>query len=193
MAFVFSAPRWIPLTLLVITTTPSLAFAIPPAIAIQYRDGTVEFTAQPRLVDSHTTRNLASDSGATYYLTVDFPAAAEEAMDRIVIRLDEGWDPLFRYRLEATEAWQTVGEERRAVSLGTVTEDRDTQTLTLSFDPPLPPGGIITLALRPVRNPRFAGVYLFGVTAFPVGETVQPRFMGFARLSFYERDRRPWP
>ncbi len=165
----------------------------PPAAAIQYRDGTVEFSAPPRLTESYTTRNLVSDGSVTYYLTLDFPAAAQEPMDRIVISLDEGYDPRFRYRLEATEVWQTVGDTQRSVPLGAVTQDRDTQTLTLTFDPPLPPGGTVTLALRPVRNPRFAGVYLLGATAFPVGEQVRPTFMGFARLSFYERDSQRWP
>lgn len=195
MDYPFLRPsRWLALALL--TGFTPLVFPLwflPPAAAIQHRDGTVEFSAQPRLIDSTTTRNLVSDGGVTYYLTVDFPAAAQEPMERIVIRLDEGRDPLFRYRLDATEVWQTVGEERRAVALGEVTEDRDTQTLTIRFDPPLSPGGTVTLALRPVRNPRWAGVYLFGVTAFPAGETVRPRFMGFARLSFYERDRHRWP
>jgi hypothetical protein len=166
---------------------------MPTAEAIQYRDGTVEFSAPPRLVDSYATRNLVSDGGVTYYLTIDFPAAAEEPMDRIVISLDEGRDPIFRYQLEAIQVWQTVGEEERLVSLGDLSQDRDTQALTIGFEPPLPPGGTVTLALRPVRNPRFAGVYLFGARAFPVGETVRPTFMGFARLSFYERDRPHWP
>lgn len=166
---------------------------IPAAEAIQYRDGTVEFSAPPRLVDSYATRNLVSDGGVTYYLTIDFPATAQEPMDRVVISLDEGRDPIFRYRLEAIQVWQTVGEEKRFVSLGDLSQDRDTQALTIGFDPPLPPGGTVTLALPPVRNPRFAGVYLFGATAFPVGETVRPTFMGFARLSFYERDRHRWP
>ncbi|MFH7243537.1 MAG: DUF2808 domain-containing protein [Spirulina sp.] len=164
-----------------------------PAAAIQYRDGTVEFSAPPRLIDSYATRNLVSDGSVTYYLTLDFPVTAQEPMDRVVISLDEGRDPIFRYRLESTEVWQTVEDERRAVSLGELTQDRGTQALTIRFDPPLPPGGRVTLALRPVRNPRFAGVYLFGATAFPVGEQVRPTFMGFARLSFYERDAHRWP
>ena len=188
--------RWLALALLTGTTAGVpilLPQAMPAAEAIQYHDGTVEFSAPPRLVDSYATRNLVSDGGVTYYLTIDFPAAAEEPMDRIVISLDEGHDPIFRYQLEAIQVWQTVGEEKRLVSMGDLSQDCDTQALTIGFDPPLPPGGTVTLALRPVRNPRFAGVYLFGARAFPVGETVRPTFMGFARLSFYERDRPHWP
>lgn len=176
------------------TSFPILGFpALPPANAIQYRDGTVEFSAPPRLLESYTTRNRVSDGQVTYYLTIDFPLAAQEPLDRIVISLDEGYDPSFRYRLGAIQVWQAVGEEKRLVSLGDLSQNQDTQALSIHFDPPLPPGGTVTLALRPVRNPRFAGVYLFGATAFPVGEQVRPTFMGFARLSFYERDSYRWP
>ncbi|WP_071527409.1 DUF2808 domain-containing protein [Nodosilinea nodulosa] len=161
---------------------------LAPAAAIQYSDGTVGFSSPPRLTDSYATRNLVNEGSVTYYLTVDFPAAAVEPLDRIVVSLDEGYDPIFRYRLEATEAFAETPNGRVPLPLGKVTQDPDTQALTVAFDPPLAPGTAMTLALRPVRNPRFGGVYLFGATAYPVGDTVESTFMGYARLSFYERD-----
>jgi hypothetical protein len=164
-----------------------------PAAAIRYSDGTVGFSYPPRLTDSYTTRNLAGDGSATYYLTFDFPAAAVEPLDRVEIRLNEGYDPLFRFQLEATQAFVATPQGQVLLPLGDVAENRDDRTLTLTFDPPVPPGAPITLALRPVRNPRFGGVYLFGATAYPVGDTVESTFMGYARLSFYERDGDRWP
>ncbi|HZG38039.1 MAG TPA: DUF2808 domain-containing protein [Nodosilinea sp.] len=166
-----------------------------PAPAIQYSDGTVGFSYPPRLTESYATRNLVSESNVTYYLTFDFPAAAVEPIDRVVVNLEQGYDPIFRYRLEATEAFAHTPDGRVPLSLGAVTEDRDARDLIISFDPPAQPGVPITLALRPVRNPRFGGVYLFGATAYPVGDVVESTFMGYARLTFYERDRglRRWP
>lgn len=165
-----------------------------PAPAIQYSDGTIGFSYPPRLTASYATRNGVREGNVTYYLTFDFPAAAVEPLDRVVISLNEGYDPLFRYRLSATEAFANTPEERMPLSLGEVKEDRDSGNLTIVFDPPVEPGVPITLALRPVRNPRFGGVYLFGAQAYPVGDTVEPTFLGYARLSFYERDRRDrWP
>lgn len=163
---------------------------LPLAQAIQYADGTVEFSYPLRLIDSYATRTTAGASSATYYLTIDFPAQAEEALDRIEVQLEQGRAPDLRYRLNATEVLQQTTAGTRAVTLGELTHDRASQTLTIAFDPPLEPGGQLLLALRPVRNPWFAGVYLFATRAFPVGETVRPRFMGYARLSFYERERR---
>ncbi|PZU97591.1 MAG: hypothetical protein DCF32_20325 [Leptolyngbya sp.] len=163
------------------------------APAIQYSDGTVGFSYPPRLTESYATRNLVSEGNVTYYLTFDFPEAAVEPLDRVVIRLNEGYDPIFRYRLEAIEAFANTPEGRVRLPLGELTQDQDARELSISFDPPAEPGAPITLALRPVRNPRFGGVYLFGATAYPVGETVKSTFMGYARLSFYERDRDRWP
>ncbi len=167
--------------------------ALTPAPAIQYSDGTVGFSYPPRLTESYATRNLVSESNVTYYLTFDFPEAAVEPLDRVVVRLNEGYDPIFRYRLEATEAFANTPNGRVRLPLGELTQDQDARELSISFDPPAEPGVPITLALRPVRNPRFGGVYLFGATAYPVGDTVEPTFLGYARLSFYERDRDRWP
>ncbi|MBW4461181.1 MAG: DUF2808 domain-containing protein [Nodosilinea sp. WJT8-NPBG4] len=163
------------------------------APAIQYSDGTVGFSYPPRLTESYATRNLVRDSNATYYLTFDFPEAAVEPLDRVVIRLNEGYDPIFRYRLDATEAFANTPNGRVSLPLGELTQDQDAREVTITFDPPAEPGVSITLALRPVRNPRFGGVYLFGAIAYPVGEMVESTFMGYARLSFYERDRDRWP
>ena len=183
---------------LAIALVPSTIGLIPlitsPAASIQYRDGRVEFSYPPRLTDSYSTGNLAAEGRPTYYLTIDFPVAAVEPLDRLVISLAEGHDPTFSYRLEATAAFVDTPEGRQLLPLGAVTEDRASQTLALQFSPPLPPGQTITLALAPHRNPRHAGVYLFGLQAHPVGENPQPSFIGYARLSFYERDsHRLWP
>ncbi|PZO36952.1 MAG: hypothetical protein DCF17_16610 [Shackletoniella antarctica] len=162
---------------------------MPAAPALQYSDGTVAFSYPLRLTDSYATRNLVSDSNATYYLTIDFPAAAEEPLDRVEIALEQGYDPTFRYRLDAIEAFADTPDGRVPLPLGQPSEGCDSRTLTVIFDPPAAPGVPITLALRPVRNPRFGGVYLFRATAYPVGEVTRSTYLGYARLSFYERDR----
>jgi len=61
----------------------------------------------------------------------------------------------------------------------------------VTFDPPVTPGKR-SIGLRPVRNLRFSGVYLFGVTAYPVGEKSHGQFLGFGRLHFYGGGSRPF-
>ncbi len=48
------------------------------------------------------------------------------------------------------------------------------------------PGTKITIGLKAQQNPQRGGVYLFGVTAFAIGEKPHGQFLGFGRLQFYQ-------
>lgn len=161
-----------------------------PAAAVGLPDGTVAFVSPPQLTAASATRNGASERNATYYLTLDLPAEASVGLQSLTIRLAEGREPLLRFKLDATTAFEGTRSDRGAtLPLAGVTEDLESQTVTVQFDPAVSPGRTLTLALRPNRNPRVGGVYLFEVTAYPAGEQVRPYFAGYARLQFYENDR----
>lgn len=163
---------------------------VVPAAAVELSDGTVAFVSPPRLSAASVTRNGADEPNATYYLTLDLPAEASVGLQRVKIRLAEGRAPSLHFDLEATAAFEGTRNDRgAALPLASVIEDRDSQTVVIQFDPAVSPGRTLTLALRPNRNPREGGVYLFEVTAYPAGEQVQSYFAGYARLQFYENDR----
>lgn len=169
---------------------PTPVLSVPLAIA----QTPTTFVSPPQLVGATTTRSLVSELNATYYLTLDLPATAGVGLQTVEIRLDEGRDPTFHFQVEATQAFEGTREARGAVlPLASVVEDRDRNAITLQFDPAVAPGRSLTLALRPRRNPRFEGVYLFGVTAAPPGSQAEPYFTGYARLHFYEIDNDPFP
>lgn len=65
----------------------------------------------------------------------------------------------------------------------------DSDAVTVVFDPPIAPGQTVTVSLQANRNPRDEGVYLFGVTAFPEGESNQGLFLGHGRVNVYENSR----
>lgn len=160
---------------------------IAPEIArgVKLRDGTVSFVQQPRLVESTTTLKDINAWGATYYFTIDLPENAGEPLQTVTINQHEGVDNI-RFDLEDTRAF--VGTRRRkgeTITLGGVTRDKKTRTVTVVFDPPVTPGKTITIGLRPVQNPFSSGVYLFGVKAFPAGAKTAGQFMGYGRLQFY--------
>lgn len=152
--------------------------------AIQLR-GTVYFAYPPDLVDATTTFKAVNVWGATYYFTISVPKNAGEPLQRVTITQQEGADNI-RFKLEDSRAF--VGTRNRKgerLTLGEVTKERDTRTVFVNFDPPVTPGKTVTIGLRPVKNPRISGVYLFGVTAFPVGKKSHGQFIGFGRLHFY--------
>ena len=155
------------------------------AQAVQLRDCTVYFVQPPDLIDATTTFKGVNAWGATYYFTINIPQKAGEPLQRIVINQRQGADNI-RYDLEDTRAFEGTRSNRGAqVALKEVTRDRKTRTIVVNFDPPISPGRVVTIGLRPVRNPRVSGVYLFGVTAFPVGEKSHGQFLGYGRLHFY--------
>lgn len=153
--------------------------------AIQLRDGTVYFAYPPDLVEATTTFKAVNVWGATYYFTIGVPENAGEPLQRVTITQQEGADNI-RFKLEDSRAF--VGTRNRKgerLTLAEVTNDRDTRTIFVNFDPPVTPGKMVTIGLRPVKNPRISGVYLFGVTVSPVGEKSHGQFIGFGRFHFY--------
>ncbi|MFH7025584.1 MAG: DUF2808 domain-containing protein [Heteroscytonema crispum UTEX LB 1556] len=153
--------------------------------AVKLQDGKVYFVQPPRLLDTATTFNDVNVWGATYYFTVRLPENAGESLQRITINQHEGVDNI-RFDLKDSFAFEgTRDNEGQKLGLKDAISDRKTQTVELTFDPPVSPGKTITIALKPVQNPMVEGVYLFGVTAFPAGEISHGQFLGFGRLHFY--------
>ncbi|MBG1267457.1 DUF2808 domain-containing protein [Nostoc sp. WHI] len=159
--------------------------AIPVTQAVQLRDGTVYFVQPPKLVSATTTYENVNVWGAIYYFTINVPENAGESLQKVTITQKEGAENI-RYDLNDTRAFVgTRDRQEFRLTLGAVTSDRKTQTVTVNFEPPLTPGQTVTIALRPLSNPSISGVYLLGVTAFPVGEKSHGQFLGFGRLQFY--------
>lgn len=165
---------------------------LPVTQAVQLRDGLVYFVQPPTLVEATTTYKEVDVLSATYYFTINVPENAGESLQKVTIAQKEGSENI-RYRLDDTRAFVGTRERKETqLKLGLVTNDRDTRTVSVNFDPPVTPGQTITIALRPVSNPSFSGVYLLGVTAYPVGEKSHGQFLGFGRFQFYSNGRSWW-
>ncbi|HAX80610.1 MAG TPA: hypothetical protein DCY88_33435 [Cyanobacteria bacterium UBA11372] len=156
------------------------------ASAVTLSDGTVNFMGVPRLEGASTTFNQTYAWGATYYFTIFVPEDAGERLQRIAIAQTEGSDDI-EFDLEESRAYEGKRRNRESeIPLIAAKPKDNRQTLEISFDPPVSPGKTVTIALKPVQNPRYGGVYLFGVTAFPAGEKARSYFLGFGRLHFYD-------
>jgi len=181
--------------------------AVPVTQAVQLRDGTVYFIEPPKLVKATTTYKDVNVWGGTYYLTISVPENAGESLQKVTIAQREGVENI-RYDLNDTRAFVRTSDALRQaqgktsgglplrkesrLTLGPVTAERKTRTVTVNFEPPVTPGQTVTIALRPVKNPSFSGVYLLGVTAFPVGEKSHGQFLGFGRFQFYSNRSNWW-
>lgn len=163
------------------------------ALAVQAPDGTVAFEAGLVLVNTSTTFNDVRVRQAKYYFDLELPADIGEPLQKVVIQQRSGGDDI-KFRPEKTEVY--LGERRdRGESLAAiaeieedVTEDKSARKIVIQLERPVAPGNKITISLKPKENPRYSGVYLFGVTAFPRGEKARGMYLGAGRLHFYRND-----
>jgi hypothetical protein len=163
-----------------------------PSQAVQLRDGKVYFVHPPSLVSAATTERRTSASGASYFFTISIPTDAGEPLQQVEIAQRDGSTQARLVQFDAEDSRAFVGTRRDRgddLNLGENQFNRDAQTLSVVFDPPVPPGTTVTLELQPKRNPRQDGVYLFGVTAYPLGSDTHGQFLGYGRLQFDSSDR----
>lgn len=161
----------------------------PQTQAVQLADGTVSFEKPPNLINVTTTYNETDVWGATYYFTLKLPENAGEPLGRVTINQRQGLDDI-RFKLEDSRAFEgTPRKKGEKLTLKEVTKNVETNTISVTFDPPVMPGKTVTIGLSPVRNPWSSGVYIFGVTAFPAGEKPYGLYLGVGRLQFYDNDR----
>ncbi|MEE3719980.1 DUF2808 domain-containing protein [Tumidithrix elongata RA019] len=156
--------------------------------AVQLRDGKTYFLHPPTLIDATTTSNRTHAWGATYYFTIQTASDAGEPLQSVTIAQNEGSDTV-AFQLGETLAYaQDAGSDRTPL-ISKTTLNPETRTLSIVFDPPVPAGKTVVISLYPSRNPRYEGVYLFGVTAFPPGSQPHGQFLGYGRLHFYSSSR----
>ena len=156
---------------------------ISPLEAVQLQDGKTYFVQPPRLVSASSTFLTAMMTGVTYSFTLDLPENAGEALQQVTIVQASGSDRPDFSNLKQSQVW--VGKTKKTgskIPLSSITADAKTGRIAIVFDPPIPPGQTITLALAPIRNPSVQGTYLFGVTAFPAGSNPHGQFLGFGRF-----------
>ena len=159
-----------------IATTASLARSV------QLRDGTTHFVQVPQLGEVYAVYDDIRVPNVAYYFTVTVPADAGEPLQRLTIA-QQGFDQI-RYKLPRTWAYANQQRQHR-LSLSDVSVDRQ-GTLSVQFEPVVPPGTTVTVGVRSRHNPDTGGVYLFGVTAFPQGEKAYGQFLGYGRITFFD-------
>ncbi|MDZ4878167.1 MAG: hypothetical protein CLLPBCKN_007602 [Chroococcidiopsis cubana SAG 39.79] len=154
-------------------------FGLPCAQAVKLRDGTVQFVQPPQLVKARVT-DISPGVPASYYFTINLPSSAGEPLQRVILTQQQGKENL-AFNLKRIRAETEVEQE---LTLADVTSNREQKTVSIAFNPPIPPGQTVNIRLRSVKNPSFGGVYLFRVTAYPDGEKVRSQFLGFGRFQF---------
>jgi hypothetical protein len=163
-----------------------LTLQVSPSIAGQLSDGTVFFDKSPRLRDFSATYQAVRVWAAKYYVTIDLPSNIGEPLGSVTIRQQDGIQTI-PFLLDKTVAFVgTRDRQGQRLSLQSTTLDPETNTITVVFDPPVPPGTTVSIALKPFQNPDYGGIYQFRITTYPAGEKTTGLTLGVGRLTIYE-------
>lgn len=158
--------------------------------AIELANGTTAFVRPPQFLNAFTTNDAVMRRNATYFFTLDLPADADAPLQRVVIAPQNLTRYLKPYHLEETVAFEgTPGDTQGTLTISNAAIDDQTKAVTVEFAPPVAPGKLVTIGLRPQRNPRLDGIYVFRVTAIPEGNQPRAHIAGHGRLYFTDNDR----
>ncbi|MEO1591344.1 MAG: DUF2808 domain-containing protein, partial [Cyanobacteria bacterium J06632_22] len=126
---------------------------------------------------------------STQFFTVELAETADEPLYRVDIVPQNLVSHIRPYRLQDTRAFEgtrfSPGDE---LTVGAVTADADTKTISVVFDPPIEPGRQVTIALRPQHTPRLSGIYIFRIITFPPGDQPRSHIAGHGRITIEDRD-----
>ncbi|NER36792.1 MAG: DUF2808 domain-containing protein [Oscillatoria sp. SIO1A7] len=142
------------------------------------------FETAPRLIRSAASSST-SNAPASYHFTVTVPENAGESLQAVKIVQQPGVQKI-EFNMNRSQAFIgdsfAGGPNLSLASTGGLPSAKG--EVTIVFDSPVPPGSTVTVSVRVKENPRFGGVYLFGVTAYPEGNNIDGHFLGYGRLHF---------
>lgn len=176
------------LTSLIAGITVSMPLLCVPVIAGQLGNGRTFFDRSPRLVRNITSLPMARFP-STYEFTITVPADAGASLQAVAISQDSTTQAV---EFDQSKSVAFLGDRYGAgiqlplASIGG-TELSPSEKTTIVFDQPVQPGSTVTIALEAKRNPSSGGIYLFGVTAYPVRDKANGLFLGYGRLTFYDQ------
>ncbi|AFZ48670.1 peptidase C14 caspase catalytic subunit p20 [Cyanobacterium stanieri PCC 7202] len=140
----------------------------------------------PRLLDFSTPHNIIRHPSPTYYVTLDIPEQSFPALGKVTIEQQPGVENI-EFDLGSTEAFFGTRRDRQGAIPITIEQGENSNVIEIYFDSPIGDNNQVTIALKPYRNPNFAGIFQFTTHAFPVGTDTIGMNLGLGRLHFYRR------
>ncbi len=177
----------LPLVILTISTAGMTLATKAQTQEAQLPENSTSFTGGvPTLVsaDAPGVYSEANYLSPQYFFTLDLPADANQSLGQVKIQQQESPQPI-EFDLDKTKGFEgTMNKQGQALKLKEVTEDTQTQTINVSFEPPVPPDTTFTISLQAQQNPSEGGIYQFTVNAFPAGDNPMGLDVGVGRLQF---------
>ncbi len=119
---------------------------------------------------------------SNYEFTVRVPEDAGASLQAIKLVQEKNIETL---PLNVGQSYASLGDGGAAVSLAAIGGETIPGEATFVFNPPIVPGQTVTVSLKVERNPALGGVYQYGVTAYPSGNSNSGLFLGIGRFNLY--------
>ncbi len=175
------------LPLLVLSISTAGIIIAPQAFTqeTQLPEKSTSFTVGvPTFVGAEVPHSAANYVLPKYYFTLDLPADANQSLGKVTIQQQENIETI-QFELDKTEAFEgTEDSKGSALNLKEVTQDPQSKTINVSFEPPVSPGTTFSISLQAKQNPSDGGIYLFTVKALPAGDNPMGLDLGVGRLQF---------
>jgi hypothetical protein len=172
--------------ILILEAFLSIFVSFSPAKALDIGDGRAVFTKSPQLIRAAATNTSAGVGSSVYQFTVEVPQDAGEPLKALTI-IQEPNPEQVEFDLSKSKAFIgdnfSGGSPVALASIGGSKPMKD-NSVTVVFDRPVAPGSKVTVSLRAKENPRFGGVYAFGVMAYPKGDRSTSLYLGSRSLAF---------
>ena len=164
-----------------------------PIQALELPSGQRVFEKAPRLIRS-ATNFQTRDSLAYYYFTIEIPEDAGEPLKAVTILQKANVEEITFFPNKTRAFYGDKFKKDLSIPLVSAEslaskESSENNGVKVVLEKPVEAGNIVTISLR-ARNPRYGGIYLFGVTAFPLGENSQGIYLGSGRIHFVIRGGR---
>ncbi|MFM7440794.1 MAG: DUF2808 domain-containing protein, partial [Snowella sp.] len=140
------------------------------------------FTGKPpNLNGAYSPFSSVNIPNVPYHFTISLPDTSVESLGQVTIEQETSTE-VINFDLSQTQAFQGTPNNRgQTLILKNVTQDPETQTISVIFDPPVSPGTTFTISLIAEQNPSVGFTYLFRIKAFPAGNNPVGMDLGVGR------------
>jgi hypothetical protein len=154
-----------------------------PSSAIESTQGSSSFKSTPYL-SPLSAINTEIGGSATYSFEIKVPEGAGASLQAVRVSQTSGVNII---SFENSQSRAYLGNrvaKAQSIPLAQVGGGKEETGVLIPFETPVPPGNTVTITLQVERNPRVQGIYQFGVTAFPVGDSNNGIYLGTERVNY---------
>ena len=149
--------------------------------AVQLRNSRTAFDSSPQLLDVSSS-NTSREASSTYFFTIKVPENAGTGLKALRIQALNNQQPTV-LRANTLKAFVGKPGNKGKLQLAGVGGPDKPDALSVVFSEPVRPGEIVTVSVKPDRNPFDLGYYNYSVTAFPEGPDGIAQPLGIGRIT----------